>query len=138
MRRRYASILVPVLALALHGPVAAADAPDGETVTMAGNISYVSGGVGEESRERLAAFAAAFNLKLVLVGKSGEYLGDVRVEIRDAAGRALLQATADGPIFMANLPPGAYELVATADGVSHRQRAKVSAGRLSTLYFRWP
>lgn len=136
-RRRLLAGWLAAAALVPSAVVAAENA-DNETVVMLGNISYVSGGIGEDSRERLKAFASAFNLKLLLARKSGEYLGDVEVVINDAKGRELIKAVAEGPIFMANLPPGSYEVVATSDGVPLRQRASVVKGQLGTLHFRWP
>lgn len=138
-RHSHRRLLAGWLAVAALVPHAvAAENPDNETVVMDGNISYVSGGIGEDSRERLKAFASAFNLKLLLARKSGEYLGDVEVVVNDARGRELIKAVAEGPIFMANLPPGSYEIVATSDGVPLRQRASIVKGQTGTLHFRWP
>lgn len=111
--------------------------PENETVVV-GDVSYVSGGVGEESREQLKAFAPAFNLKLLLAHKSGEYIGDVQIVLVDAKGKEILKAVAEGPIFMANLPAGRYEVIATTEGLTQKQRATVVKGKLGTLVFRWP
>jgi hypothetical protein len=105
---------------------------------VVGDVSYVSGGVGEESREQLKAFAAAFNLKLLLAHKSGEYIGDVQIVLVDAKGKEILKAVAEGPIFMANLPAGRYEVIATTEGLTQKLRATVVKGKLGTLVFRWP
>lgn len=127
-----------LLAFMFQGAAFAAESPDTETVVMVGNVSYVSGGIGEESRERLKAFASAFNLKLLLARKSGEYLGDVGVVIADATGAKILTVTAEGPIFMANLPAGTYEVAATTEGQTQKQRVSVVKGKLGTMHFRWP
>ena len=111
--------------------------PENETVVV-GDVSYVSGGVGEESREQLNAFAAAFNLKLLLAHKSGAYIGDVQIVIVDGKGKEILKAVAEGPIFMANLPAGRYEVIATTEGLTQKLRATVVKGKLGTLVFRWP
>ena len=124
--------------LSASGGAWASENADNETVVMVGGVSYVSGGVGEDSRERLKAFAAAFNLKLLLARKSGEYLGDVEVIINDAKGKEVLKAKAEGPIFMANLPAGSYEVVATTEGQTQKQRVSVVKGKLGTMHFRWP
>lgn len=129
---------VSLLLLLPHGAAFAAEFPDNETVIMAGNISYVSGGIGEDSRERLQAFAAAFNLKLLMAKKSGDYLADIQIVISDVTGKALLQATSEGPIFMANLPDGSYEISATCEGMTQKQRVSVVKGKLGTAHFRWP
>ena len=143
------AVLVGLLSLGFTLPALAADAASvpedgGETekVVMVGNISYVSGGIGEESRERLKAFSAAFNLKLVLAMKTGEYIGDVQVSIaekgsKELGGKELVQAVAEGPVFMANLPAGSYVVTATAEGKTQRQAVTVSKGKLGTMHFRW-
>ncbi|MDQ5941485.1 MAG: hypothetical protein QG572_298 [Pseudomonadota bacterium] len=143
------AVLVGLLSLGAALPVLAADGADvpedgGETekVVMVGNISYVSGGIGEESRERLKAFSAAFNLKLVLAMKTGEYIGDVQVAIAEKGSKGLgdkelVQAVAEGPVFMANLPAGSYVVTATAEGQTQRQVVTVSKGKLGTMHFRW-
>jgi hypothetical protein len=111
--------------------------PESEQVTMIGNISYVSGGIGEDSRQRLSAFAAAFNLRLLMALTSGEYVGDVAVGIVDDKGREVLNAVSEGPIFMANLPPGRYEVSASIGGVIQKRTLAVFAERQSVVHFRW-
>ena len=131
-------LMVAFVLCGLGARASAGEYADTETVTMVGNISYVSGGVGEDSRERLKAFATAFNLKLLLARKSGEYLGDVEIVISDAKGAEILKATSEGPIFMANLPAGSYEVAATTEGLTQKQRVAVVKGKLGTTHFRWP
>lgn len=111
--------------------------PESEQVTMIGNISYVSGGIGEDSRQRLSAFAAAFNLRLLMALTSGEYVGDVTVAIVDDKGREVLKAVSEGPIFMANLPPGRYEVSASIGGVIQKRTLALVAERQSVVHFRW-
>jgi len=122
---------------AAAGGAWASENPDNETVIMAGNVSYVSGGIGEDSRERMKAFSAAFNLKLLLAYKSGSYMSDVDVVVADAKGKPLIKASSEGPIFMARLPAGAYEVTATAVGQAQRQKVTVTNGRQAVLHFRW-
>ncbi|MFO1345856.1 MAG: hypothetical protein U1E85_06120 [Rhodocyclaceae bacterium] len=122
---------------AAAGGAWASESPDNETVIMVGNVSYVSGGIGEDSRERMKAFSAAFNLKLLLAYKSGSYMSDVDVVVADAKGKPLIKASSEGPIFMARLPAGAYEVTATAVGQAQRQKVTVTNGRQAVLHFRW-
>jgi hypothetical protein len=110
----------------------------GEVVRSAGAVSYVSGGVGTESLDRLAAAANAFNLKLVFALNSGEYMGGVTVTIVDAAGRTVLDAASEGPWLLARLPAGEYRILAVSSGNAVRQHVAVSSGKLSTVDFRWP
>ncbi|MCK9379884.1 MAG: carboxypeptidase-like regulatory domain-containing protein [Sulfuritalea sp.] len=111
---------------------------DGDAIVQTvGGVSYVSGGVGTESIDRLNSLAGGFNLKLVFAGKSGAYLTDVRVAIADAKGRTLLDATSQGPWFLTKLPAGDYQIVATFAGKEARQQISVGAEKLRTVDFRW-
>ncbi len=112
-------------------------AGDDEAVTKIGDVTYASGGTGEESRERMAAIARDFNLKLVFALESGAYLSAVQVAIADASGNALLQTTTNGPIFLAKLPAGAYRVVATLGEKRLERKLAVAYDKQTVFYFRW-
>lgn len=69
--------------------------------------------------DAMNARAGDYSLKLVLAAKgSGDYLADVDVIIRSLPQRdQLVQVRTEGPLLMADLPPGRYEISATFDGV---------------------
>lgn len=73
----------------------------------------------------------------MFASKSGAYLSDVGVNIADSTGRTLLDIACDGPWFLAKLPAGAYQIVATFAGNAVRQHVSVGAERLKTVDFRW-
>ncbi len=109
-----------------------------ETIAQTpGGISYVSGGVGEKSLDRLNSMAGEFNLKLVFAMKSGEYVNDVSVVIADAKGKTILETVSEGPWLLARLPAGNYRIVASFAGKSEKRQAAVSASELRTIDFRW-
>lgn len=126
-----------LLAWALAMPPVLAD---DEAVVTEGEVSWVSGGVGADSRERLDALEAGFgfNLKLIFALQSGDYLSEVAVRLVDAGGRTVLQANGVGPILLVRLPAGSYDCIASVDGREQRQKLKVVAGRLGRSVFRWP
>lgn len=127
-------VAAAVLGLASLGPVAAAS----DTVMQTtGGISYVSGGIGLESIDQLTTMTKEFNLKLVFALNSGEYLSNVKVVIADAAGKPLLDTTADGPWLLTKLPAGNYQIAATFSGTTVTRRTTVGAARLSTVDMRW-
>lgn len=136
------SARVHILSAVLSGSVllaAAAGAADNdiESVRTAGSVSYVSGGVGTESIERLNSIAGNFNLKLVFALKSGEYVSSVQVSVADAAGKTFLDTTSEGPWLLAKLPAGRYRVSATFAGKAVTQNAALDAAKLRTLDFRW-
>jgi hypothetical protein len=117
--------------------VAPASAQSDAVVRTTGSISYVSGGVGTDSIERLNSLARDFNLKLVFALSSGAYVSDVGVVIADAAGKTLLDTTSEGPWLLTRLPAGNYHIVATFAGNPVKRQVAVGAATLSTIDFRW-
>ena len=104
--------------------------------TVAG-LTYVSGGVGSESIDRLNALAGDFNLKMVFAATSGAYLSDVRVTIANASGTPLLETVSEGPWLLAQLPRGEYRIVANFAGHALQRQISVGAAKLMTVDFRW-
>ncbi len=137
---RYSKRFTPVVAAILLGAaplVPVANATSDESVQTAGRVSYVSGGVGTDSTDRLSSLARDFNLKLVFALKSGDYVSDVKVTIADAAGKQLLDTTSEGPWFLAKLPAGNYQVVATFSGKAEKRTIAVGPQKLKTVDFRW-
>lgn len=126
-----------ITAMTFGSFVTNASADDGPIVHQAGGLTYVSGGVGEESLQRLRDHASEFNLKLVFAMASGAYTSGVRVAITDAKGTTLLEATSDGPWFLAKLPVGKYRVVADFAGRALEKSVTVDATALRTVDFRW-
>lgn len=114
-----------------------ASANDEVTARSAAGVPYVSGGVGEESIDRLNAIVGKFNLKLVFALKSGAYLNDVRVTITDASGKALVDATSKGPWFLTKLPAGNYHIVASFEGKAITRQITVGTAKLETIDLQW-
>ncbi len=80
-------------------------------------VRFVSGGIGIEERAWLASHAREFNTHLTFaVVPGGEFVADVHVRISDASGKHILNATADGPKLLIQLPEGRYQVEATHDG----------------------
>ena len=116
--------------------ISIASAANDDIMQSTGGISYVTGGVGLDSIDRLTALSGNFNLKLVFALKSGEYLSEVNVTIADMAGRTLLDTTTDGPWLLTKLPAGNYRITATFAGSTERRTVSVGSG-LRTADFRW-
>ncbi|MDP1717732.1 MAG: hypothetical protein Q8L40_06615, partial [Burkholderiales bacterium] len=109
-----------------------------EKVFVKNGVSYVSGGVGVDSEERLKAREKEFNLKLVFTLVEGNYLADIAVAIKDGGGKTVIEHVADGPFFMAKLPAGTYAVSAVYEGKTQTRKVAVRDGRLRTEYLRWP
>ena len=103
----------------------------------ADNVSYVSGGVGADSREELLAKESEYNLKIVAAATSGDYLADVQIVIAGARTGPVLDATMEGPILLAKLSPGTYTVKATSDAQTQTKTVTIPAQGQRQLDFRW-
>ena len=92
-----------------------------------GNITFVSGGAGDEDRDALKQVESQYNLRLLFAARNGEYLANIAVTLSDARGSAVLDTISDGPIFYARVPPGRYRLTVSNQGQS--QSRDISIGR---------
>ena len=100
-------------------------------------VSYLSGGFGEDERERLRSIAGGDNLELSFALQSKEYLGGANVLIKDAKGNNVLEAVSGGPLFLADLPAGSYTVEATAMGKTLKQAVHVPSKGHARVYFAW-
>jgi len=130
-------VLIVGVVLTLVAGVAHAQLTVGPQVKKAGEIAYISGGVGKPEREQLQALEKEFNLKLVFAQANGKYVANVRVVVSDAKGRKLLEHVANGPFFMARLPAGEYSIAATFAGSTQTRKVEVAANRLRTEILHW-
>lgn len=99
--------LVACTGLALSSPVGAA-AP----------VPHVSGGVGVQEFNRLQRESSQYNLRLLLASRgSGAYLADVEVSVAALPSReVMLDTRTEGPLLLATLPPGRYQITANYGG----------------------
>lgn len=74
---------------------------------QAGDINYVTGGIGDEERAALHAVESQYNLRVMSASNDGAFVGDTHLVIRNHRGDTLLDAVA-GPLFFAKLPYGTY------------------------------
>jgi len=130
-----------ILAAALFGLAClapGASAKSGQPVTSSSGVTYVSGGAGTEEIDQLRSMEKDFNLKMVFALTSGAYLAEVNVSIVDAANKVVLDTLAEGPWFLARLPPGTYQVNASYRTNVERRTVAVGAGTLSTVELHWP
>jgi hypothetical protein len=102
-----------------------------------GDITYITGGVGADEREKLKQMEKDFNLKLVFAEPGGRLTSDVAVVVKDTSGKPVLTEPAAGPVFLAKLPPGTYVVETMYEG--KKQTRKVTVGqKLRTAQFVFP
>jgi hypothetical protein len=100
-------------------------------------IRFASGGIGLSGRDELRTLSPQFNLRLMFAMQgSGNYLADAQVRILNSRGAVVLDATSEGPYFLAQLPPGSYTVEVSALGQTQRQTARIGQSQ-SRLNFFW-
>ncbi len=103
-----------------------------------GGISYISGGIGVDERKTFLAQARDYNLHLTFAQqKTGSYLADVHVSIKNMKGETVLDTVSEGPLFYAKLPSGNYRVEAVYRGKSQSKKTSL-ATRPSRVIFYWP
>lgn len=100
-------------------------------------VRFASGGIGLSGRDQLRALSPQFSLRLMFAMQgSGNYLAGVQVRILNSRGAVVLDATSEGPYFLAQLPPGNYTVEVSALGQTQRQTARIGQQQ-SRLNFFW-
>ena len=107
------------------------------SATNVDGVPTLSGGVGEDERKTLEAIDDHYNLKLVFAVDGGALVSDVEIAVTNADGLVLLDTTAGGPWFYAQLPKGEYGIAAEKDGTSVERRVRVGWGSQTTVEFDW-
>jgi hypothetical protein len=111
--------------------------PSGPQPQQQGNVTFVSGGAGDEDRAALKQMESQYNLRLLFVERSGNYLANIAVTLADARGNAVLDTIAEGPIFYAHLPPGRYKLTVSNHGQSQSRDVIIGSREAVHQDFYW-
>lgn len=96
-----------------------------------GQVSFVSGGVGDDEAQAIKSMAANYPVEMLFVAKGNpnQYLANVKVLITDRTGNVVLDTTTRGPFLFAKLPPGRYSVSAEAEGGVKKQNIQVTGAR---------
>ncbi len=122
--------------------VAAAPAWAEETpqVHTSGDVSYVTGGVGEEHAQAMEAVRKDYPLSMLFVRKDkprNAYLADIAVTIKNARGKVVLQTTSEGPFLYVKIPAGRYTVSATHEGNTRTAAVYVTSKGHKHMVFEW-
>jgi hypothetical protein len=120
-------------------PSIAADTLAAREARQYGSVSFISGGVGDDRRRQIEKLFADYPLQLLFASKGApnEYLADVRVQIKDQAGKPVLDAVSQGPFFLLKMPAGRYAISADYEGVVKQQTVQVSGAKSQRIVFVW-
>ncbi len=144
MKRFLKLTTVSLIALGVYSSGVSADqavdeySSPGPTPMTENGISYMSGGVGDDELKQINSAAKDYDLKLTFAtAKRGEFLADVNVEIQDLKGNKVLDATSDGPIFLADLPKGTYKIKAESGDKTLEKKVVISGKKQVNSTFTW-
>ena len=121
-------------------PPVAADSNVSPAQGNQGNVSYVSGGVGDDEAAAMKSAAAGYPLEMQFVQKAtprDEFLSDVKVRIIDRSKNVVLDTVTTGPFLLAKLPSGTYQVEADHGGVMKRQTVDIRSGKHQRAVFVW-
>jgi len=132
-------ISLSLLAVAMSQAVVAATADTGALppAHTQGDVTYITGGVGQPESAAMKAAAGRYDLALMFANRSREFYADVKVDITDSRGNQVLDITS-GPILLANLPDGTYRVRAEVGGVPRVQTVNVRGSHHQQLAYVWP
>lgn len=105
-------------------------------------VTYLCGGVGDEESSYMKQTAAKdYDLMMTFTERTGSFVANVDVSIKDARGRTVLETKCDAPILLVDLPSGGnYRIHADAGGRAIDRSAAVKGGRghARQVSFVWP
>jgi hypothetical protein len=130
------ALLASAVALGFSAPAFAAITPP--QPVHQGDVTYITGGIGQGETEAIKASARNYDLQISNAEKDGAYTAGTDLVIQARDGRNVLQARNTGPLVYAQLPPGDYVIHATFNGVQRVADAKVPAKGATGVHLIWP
>jgi hypothetical protein len=107
-----------------------------------GNVTYISGGVGEAEAAVMRNMAKDYLLEVSFMhkqpGQREEMLADIGVQIVDEQNNKLLDIRTDGPYLLANMPEGNYLIIADHEGDIKQQKISIDIKKHKKVVFWWP
>lgn len=126
--------------LGAAGAAYAADPAGLPPIQIQGEVSFLSGGVGEDEATAFRQAAPAYPLELQFAQQArprDEFLADVKVAIRNRSGSLILDTSTDGPFLLAKLPAGNYRIEAEYRGETKTQAVEIRPGKHQRAVFVW-
>ena len=105
-----------------------------------GEITYLSGGIGQTEADAIRHVARHYPLELEFLHKAkpkDEYLADVKVKIKDTHNKMVLDVTADGPFLLAKMPAGKYAVSAERNGKVEHREVEIGPKEHRRVVFEW-
>jgi len=112
-------------------PVLAVEVDDAAKSNVASSpqaeVSWMSGGVGDEAMSEMHKLSAAYNVHLLLTGAHGNYLAGVPFTVGSRNGKLAASGVTEGPLLYLKLPAGSYQVAVQIDGAWQARQIQASA-----------
>lgn len=95
-----------------------------------------SGGIGQDERQLIEERQNDYALKIVFTGDAGMYVSGVHVVITDKDNVEVVNTVTQGPVLLADLPPGRYAVKTSAEGFAHDFKVTLHS-KLTTQHVRY-
>jgi hypothetical protein len=107
-----------------------------------GSVGFVTGGVGQDEAKMFEKELSKHPLAIELLehaGKRDEFTAHAMVKIADQHGHTVLEAKADGPFMLVDLPPGRYSIQATLNNTTLKKSGvMVARDKKARVMFEFP
>jgi hypothetical protein len=102
-----------------------------------GDVSYVSGGVGQDESKALERDRSHWPLSMQFTGPGSDFLADVHVRIVDVHNNEVLHADSLGPFMLVKLRPGRYTVHATYKNRDQTKTVNIASKGSTQVAFYW-
>jgi hypothetical protein len=92
------------------------------------DVSWLSGGVGDEAMADMGKVSANYNVHVMLTGPHGNYLAGVPFTVSVGNGQIKVSGVTAGPLLYLKLPAGRYQMRVQLDGAWQTRDIQVSTG----------
>ncbi len=114
-----------------------ADLPE---IQSRSNLSCVMGGIGLDESQSMREEAKKWPLAIEFsehVDKRDAWISGARLVIINKNGKTIFDESSNGPMFLAKLAPGKYQLIASYQGVSKKKIIEIQEGKTLKESFNW-
>lgn len=102
-----------------------------------GDLSYLSGGIGQDESKALERERSHWPLSMQFTGPGSDFLADVHVRIVDTHNNEVLNTDSLGPFMLVKLPPGRYTVHATYKNRDQTKTVNVASKSNTQAAFYW-
>ena len=104
------------------------------------NLSCMMGGVGLDESQSMREEAKKWPLAVEFsehIDKTDAWISGARLTIINKNGKTIFDEPCNGPMFLAKLAPGKYQLIASYQGVSKKKTIDIQEGKSLKESFNW-